>query len=380
MIWPVSESKPDGNDADFMAQALQLASRGRFTCDPNPQVGSVVVRQGKIVGRGWHKRAGEAHAEIDALADAGQDAKGATVYVTLEPCCHFGKTPPCTQALLQAGIRRVVAAMEDPNPEVAGLGFHALRHAGIEVRCGVLNAAAEALNRGFSKRMRLGLPFVFSKLAMSLDGRTAMASGESKWITGDFARRDVHTLRAHSSAILTGIETVLADDPALTARLDDVAYEIVQPLRVILDTQLRLPPDAKLVHQPGDVLLLTASNDVEKKCRLEQQGAHVERIDRADDGRLDLSKVMAHLGQLGINRLMVEAGATLNGALLKQHLIDEWIVYIAPCIMGDTARGLVRIPGLEQMSERIQLRLSDSRMVGADLRLTYSLKGASINS
>ncbi len=362
-----------------MAQALQLASRGRFTCDPNPQVGSVVVRQGKIVGRGWHKRAGEAHAEIDALADAGQDAKGATVYITLEPCCHFGKTPPCTQALLQAGVRRVVAAMEDPNPKVAGRGFQALRQAGIDVRCGVLNAAAEELNRGFSKRMRQGIPFVFSKSAMSLDGRTAMASGESKWITGDFARRDVHTLRAHSSGILTGIDTVLADDPALTVRLDGVACDIIQPLRVVLDTRLRLPTDAKLIHQTGDVLLLTASNDLEKKRLREQQGVRVERIDTAGDGRLDLSMVMAHLGQLGINRLMVEAGATLNGALLKQHLIDEWIVYMAPSIMGDTARGLVRMSGLERMSERIQLRLSDWRMIGTDLRLTYSLKGTSIN-
>ncbi len=361
-----------------MAQALQLARRGRFTCDPNPQVGSVVVRQGKIVGRGWHKRAGEAHAEIDALTDAGQKARGATVYVTLEPCCHFGKTPPCTQALLQAGVRCVVAAMEDPNPKVAGRGFQALRQAGIEVRCGVLNAAAAELNRGFSRRMRLGIPFVFSKSAMSLDGRTAMVSGESKWITGNFARRDVHALRAESSAILTGIDTVLADDPALTARLDDAACDIIQPLRVVLDTRMRLPTGAKLIHQTGDVLLLTSSSDLEKKRLLEQHGVRVERIDTADDGRLDLSIVMAHLGQLGINTLMVEAGATLNGALLKQNLIDEWIVYIAPCIMGDAARGLVRMPSLDRMSNRIQLRLSDSRMVGADLRLTYSFKNAAI--
>ena len=361
-----------------MANALQLASHGQYSCDPNPRVGSLVVNNGEIVGRGWHQRAGSAHAEIAALDDAGSRAKGATVYVTLEPCCHFGKTPPCTSALIDAGVSRVVAAMEDPNPKVAGQGFAALRRAGIETMSGVLEVAAEALNRGFCHRMRFAKPFVFSKLAMSLDGRTAMSSGESRWITSDASRRDVHRLRAQSSAILTGIETVLADDPALTARVEIGACEIIQPLRVVLDSRLRLPLNANLIDQPGKVLMLTASNDKDKKAALEKRGVCVERVNADSSGSLDLSECMVFLGQYGINTVMVEAGPRLNGALLQQGLVNEWIVYVAPCIMGDAARGLALLPGLEEMKDRIPMALFDIRMVGRDLRLKYRV-GQNLN-
>ncbi len=354
-----------------MANALQLASQGQYSCDPNPCVGSVVVNNGEIVGRGWHRRAGSAHAEIVALEDAGSRAEGGTVYVTLEPCCHFGKTPPCTSALIDAGVNRVVAAMEDPNPKVAGQGFATLERAGIETMSGVLELAAEALNRGFCHRMRSSKPFVFSKLAMSLDGRTAMASGESQWITGDASRRDVHRLRAQSSAILTGIDTVLADNPALTARVELDAGEIIQPLRVVLDSRLRLPVNANLIDQPGNVLLLTASNDENKKAVLEKSGVCVKRVNAGPNGKLDLSECMTILGQCGVNTVMVEAGLKLNGALLQQGLVDEWVVYMAPCVMGDAARGLALLPGLEEMNDRIPMSLFDIRMVGHDLRLKY---------
>ncbi len=354
-----------------MASALQLASLGRYSCDPNPCVGSVVVNNGEIVGRGWHQRAGGAHAEITALEDAGPKARGATVYITLEPCCHFGKTPPCTNALIDAGVHRVVAAMQDPNPKVAGQGFATLKRAGIDVSWGVLESAAETLNRGFCQRMRTCKPFVFSKIAMSLDGRTAMASGESQWITGDAARRDVHRLRAGSSAILTGIETVLADDPALTARVDLDVDEIRQPLRVVLDTHLRLAANARVIEQPGKVLLITGSSNTDKIGVLENRGVRVECVETDNNGSVDLCQCLRVLGQNGINTVMVEAGPKLNGALLKQGLIDEWIVYIAACVMGDAARGLATLPGLDRMQDRIPLVLYDSRMVGSDLRLKY---------
>lgn len=356
-------------DAALMAHALRLAELGLYTTHPNPRVGCVLVKEGRIVGEGWHRRAGGPHAEIDALRQAGELAKGATAYVTLEPCCHHGKTPPCTAALQAAGVKRVIAAMTDPNPKVAGQGLESLRQAGIEVAVGLLERDAEALNRGFCQRMRTGRPYVISKLAMSLDGRTAMASGESRWITGAEARRDVHRLRARSSAILTGVDTVLADDPALTVRFDGQTSER-QPLRVVLDTRLRIPASAKILTPPDSALILTCRGG-ERADTLRAAGAEVRLVQAGDDGRVDLKAALEELALLECNELMVEAGAVLNGALLAKGLVDEWWVYLAPIVLGDRGRGLFHLPHLEKMADRYELHLLESRRVGRDLRLRF---------
>jgi diaminohydroxyphosphoribosylaminopyrimidine deaminase/5-amino-6-(5-phosphoribosylamino)uracil reductase len=388
-------------DAFYMARAIHLAKRGRYTTDPNPRVGCVLVRNDVVIGEGWHVKAGLGHAEVEALKNV-QDAKGATAYVTLEPCSHHGRTPPCCDALIKAGVARVVVAMQDPNPQVSGSGLEKLKAAGIEVSCGVLQEDALALNRGFIKRMTENRPFVRSKLAMSLDGRTAMASGESKWITSDAARADVHRLRAESSAILTGINTVLADDPALNARVDWVASapdrlrhfrppwmeevpttagsshghhpwqsDVEQPVRVVLDTQLKMPVTAQMARLPGRSLILTCSQDEQKQHVLQQAGFEVYQL--ADsNGRLDLHEVMSFLAQQQINELLVEAGSILNGALLAEGLVDEWVIYMAPCILGDQGRGLFNLPGLQRMADKKQLKLRDVRQVGQDLKLTYT--------
>lgn len=363
-------------DDRYMARALQLARKGLLTADPNPCVGAVVVKDGRIVGEGWHRRAGGAHAEIEALKMAGDAARGATVYVTLEPCCHYGKTPPCTETLIALGVKRVVAAMEDPNPRVAGQGFKALANAGIETRTGVLEGAARELNRGFCRRMRIGRPYVVSKLAMSVDGRTALASGESRWITSDSARRDVHWMRARSSAVLTGIGTVLADDPLLNARLDLSPGELVQPLRVVLDSRLRIPLDAKMTREGPPPLVLTACSEQSKLAARVEAGFQVATLAPNSRGRLDLCAVMEYLGGIGVNHLMIEAGPTLNGALLSEGLVDEWVVYQSACLLGDTARALVHLPDLEKMPDRYRLKLLDVRAVGADLRLRYRIENS----
>jgi len=350
-----------------MARALQLARQGLYTTDPNPRVGCVLVKDGEIIGEGWHQRAGLSHAEVEALNNA-PDAQGATAYVTLEPCSHFGRTPPCCDALINAGVSRVVVAMQDPNPLVAGQGLQRLRSAGIEVTSGVFEEDAQRLNRGFIKRMTQQRPWIRSKLAMSLDGRTAMASGESKWITSTQARADVQRLRAESSAILTGINTVLADDPALTARVDE---EVVQPLRVVLDSQLAMPVDAQLVNGPGRTLILTSSTDDTKKQALQQAGFEVYEI-AEHQGRLDLRQVMAFLAEQQINEVLVEAGPTLNGALLAENLIDEWVIYMAPCVLGDQGRGLFALPDMNTMADKKNLNLADVRQVGPDLKLTFT--------
>jgi diaminohydroxyphosphoribosylaminopyrimidine deaminase/5-amino-6-(5-phosphoribosylamino)uracil reductase len=361
------------DDHRYMAQALRLAERGLYSTDPNPRVGCVLVRAGNPVGTGWHVRAGEGHAEINALQEAGTRAAGATAYVTLEPCCHQGRTPPCTEALVQAGVTRVVAAMEDPNPRVAGQGLRRLRAAGIDATAGLLAAEAERLNPGFVMRMRHGRPWVRCKLAMSLDGRTAMANGESRWITGDEARRDVHRLRARSSAILTGIGTVQADDPMLTVRLEGEAGEVRQPLRVILDTRLRIRPDARLLDLPGKTLIISGVKDLDKEDQLALAGVSVATLPLTA-GRLDLEAVLQHLGSIEINEVHVEAGADLSGALLQAGLIDELVVYMAPHLMGDAARGLFSLPELERMEQRIELGITDMRAVGRDWRITATLK------
>lgn len=356
------------DDHQYMARAIRLAERGLFTTDPNPRVGCVLVRDGNIIGEGWHQRAGEPHAEILALRAAAERARGATAYITLEPCCHHGRTPPCSDALVEAGVKRVVVAMQDPNPQVAGQGLAQLKNSGIEVESGVLHAQAEALNPGFIQRMRHRRPYVRCKLAMSLDGRTAMASGESQWITGEAARCDVHRLRARSAAMLTGIATVLADDPSLTARLDDQHKEITQPLRVVLDSKLQMPTSAKMLALAGRTVVLTVNSDEKKASELRAVGADVVVLEPKSE-RLNLSSVMTFLAKQEINEVMVEAGSTLCGALMQAGLIDELVVYMAPTLMGDKARGLMSLPGLEKMSDRIKLEIVDIRAVGCDWRL-----------
>jgi diaminohydroxyphosphoribosylaminopyrimidine deaminase/5-amino-6-(5-phosphoribosylamino)uracil reductase len=364
------------DDQRYMARAIELAWRGLYTTQPNPRVGCVLVRDGAIVGEGWHRKAGEPHAERIALADAGGNARGATAYVTLEPCSHHGRTPPCADALIEAGVARVVTAMVDPNPQVAGSGLQRLQAAGIKTREGVLQADAAALNPGFIKRMTTGRPYVRCKLAMSLDGRTAMASGESHWITGDDARRDVHRLRARSDAVLTGIGTVLADDPSLNVRLTAEELPGVeedallhQPLRVVLDSRLRMSPGARMLDLPGQTLVLTAAEDLAHGVALAEAGAEVISMPQ-QRGQLELDVVLEELGRREVNELLIEAGPTLAGAALAAGIIDELIVYLAPHLMGDGARGLFHLPGMERMAERIELQLSEVRAIGRDWRIT----------
>lgn len=356
-----------------MARALRLARRGLYTTDPNPRVGCVLVRGDEVVGEGWHERAGGPHAEVDALHQAGELARGATAYVTLEPCAHHGRTPPCSQALARAGIARLVVAMEDPNPLVAGQGLEILRGTGTETETGLMADGAEALNPGFLTRMRTGRPWVRVKTAASLDGRTALASGESRWITGEAARRDVQHLRARSSAVLTGVGTLLADDPSLNVRLTaadlGISGPVRQPLRVVLDSRLRTPTDARLLALPGETLILTASGDQRRIEALRTAGADVERVPRSTTG-IDLEAVMTSLAARGVNEVHVEAGATLAGALLEAGLVHELVVYLAAHLMGDGARGLAHLPGVTTMRERLELGFAEARFVGSDLRLT----------
>lgn len=356
-------------DYQMMAKAVRLAKNGMYTAHPNPRVGCVITNQGSIVGEGWHEVAGEPHAEINALAVADNKAKDATVYVTLEPCCHHGKTPPCSDALIAAGVKRVVVAMQDPHKKVAGKGISQLQEAGIEVSTGLLEVEARALNPGFIKRMETGRPFVRSKLAMSLDGRTAMASGESKWITSSSSRDDVQRLRAQSSAILTGVGTILADDPAMTVRL---AGTKKQPLRVVLDTHLSMPDSANILRQQGQTLVMTCRDDVAAKERLENAGAEVINMPLCSSN-VDMESVLDRLGQLEVNEVLLETGATLSGSMLSSGLIDEMVIYMAPVLMGDKARGLFNLPLLNSMAEKIPLKINDIRAVGADWRITVSV-------
>ena len=353
----------------FMASAMRYARRGVYSTSPNPNVGCVIVKDDQEIAVGWHQKAGEAHAEINALDRAGENAKDATAYVTLEPCSHFGKTGPCANALIEAGISKVYVAMLDPNPEVSGKGIKLLQDAGIEVKVGLLEARARQLNEGFIKRMETGLPFVRIKMAMSLDGRTAMASGESKWVTGPDARQDVQRMRARSSAILTGIGTVLADDPSLNVRLaaDElgISRDVRQPLRVILDTHGRLPEDAKLLNLEGKILVITA----DKSKLFEHENLCVEEVKFHDD-KLDLHEVMKVLAKYEVNEVHVEAGSVLCGSLLDEKLVDEVVVYMASHLMGDDAQGLFSLPNISNMQERIDLKIEDIRAVGDDWRIT----------
>jgi len=347
-------------DTKYMTRALHLAAQGLWTTDPNPRVGCVIVKNGEIVGEGWHHKAGDFHAEINALQMAGKNAENSTVYVTLEPCCHFGRTPPCSQALIYAKVLRVVTAMVDPNPKVAGQGLAQLQTAGIEIKSGVLQEQAEALNVGFIKRMREKLPFVRLKLAMSLDGRTAMKNGESQWITSSEARTDVQKWRARSSAILTGINTILADDPALTVRLPNVSR---QPLRVILDTHLRISPQAKIFKENGRNLILTS-----KETSLIFPNTKIKQIP-LKNGRLDLLEVCKTLAENEINEVFIECGAILAGAFISEKLVDELILYVAPTFLGDQARGLLQLPQLIHLQDRINFQIREIRHLGQDLCL-----------
>ena len=348
-----------------MSRALTLAGRGLWTTDPNPRVGCVIANGEQVIAEGWHEQAGLAHAEAAALAVAGAAAHGATAYVTLEPCCYHGRTPPCADALIKAGLRRVCYAIRDPNPRVSGGGAARLAASGIEVSSGLLAAAARALNPGFLSRMERGRPWLRVKLAASLDGRTALANGQSRWITGDAARADVQRLRARSSAVMTGSATVLADNPRLDLRLPGATR---QPLRVVLDTRLRISPSARIVAPPGRLLVLTASTDAARSSGFEAAGASVERIPAGPEG-LDLAAVMQHLAGLEVNELQVESGPTLVGALLSAGLVDELVLYFAPALFGTDAHPLVRLSGITTMAGRIEFAIADLRRVGRDLRI-----------
>lgn len=352
-------------DHTHMAHALRLAERGLFTTQPNPRVGCVIAHGDEVVGAGFHQRAGEPHAEVFALREAGKRARGATAYVTLEPCAHQGRTPPCADALIAAGIKRVVIAAEDPFPQVDGRGVGKLRAAGIAVEAGLMRGAARELNIGFFSRIERGRPWVRVKLAMSLDGRTALASGESKWITGEAARADVQRWRARSSAILSGSGTVLADNPRFTVRLPR-DEEFTPPLRVILDRQLHTPPGSHVLDGSMQTLLLHAAA---ASCA-DDRFARVEQLALATQGdALDLHAVLALLADRGCNEVHVEAGPTLCGALFAAGLVDELLLYVAPLLLGDGARPLLQLPTLADMAQRWQLHVIDQRQLGADWRL-----------
>lgn len=351
-------------DHQMMATALRLAWRGRYGAHPNPRVGCVLAKNGEVVGRGWHERAGLPHAEINALDEAGTAANGATAYVTLEPCSHHGRTAPCADALLSAGVSRVVAAMRDPFPDVAGRGIARLREGGVDVAVGLLEAEARRLNEGYLSRIERGRPRVTVKIAASLDGATAMSSGESQWITSAAARGDVQRLRAESGAILTGVQTVVDDDPSLTVRDREVAE---QPLRAVVDSTLRTRPDAKLITGNGGCLIYCI--DPSRRGDLEAAGAEVVAVAGAD-GKVSLAPVLKDLAARGVNDLLVEAGPTLAGAMLLSGLADRVVIYQSPHIMGSETRPLAATPNLLKLQDRLLLQITDRRRIGSDTRIT----------
>jgi diaminohydroxyphosphoribosylaminopyrimidine deaminase/5-amino-6-(5-phosphoribosylamino)uracil reductase len=355
-------SGPD--DRDWMARALALAERGLYTTTPNPRVGCVLVRAGEVVGEGWHERAGEAHAEVAALRAAGAAARGATAYVTLEPCSHHGRTPPCADALIAAGVRRVYAAMSDPNPKVAGEGLARLRAAGAAVEYGLLEAEARELNIGFVSRIERGRPWLRLKVAATLDGKTALLNGASQWITGAEARRDGHAWRARACAVATGIGTVKEDDPQLTVREVPTSR---QPLRLVIDSRIEIDPGAKILAG-GNALIVAAIDDAAKRKALEAAGSEVVLLPNAQ-GKVDLEALLRELGRRELNELHVEAGFKLNGSLLREGLVDELLLYFAPSIVGDRARGMFALPELDALSQRYALEVRDLRQIGPDIRI-----------
>ena len=355
------------SERTFMQRALQLARRGQFSAHPNPMVGCVLVKDGEIIGEGWHEFAGEAHAEVNALQAAGDQAKGVTAYITLEPCGHHGKTPPCTEALIAAGVREVVFASQDPNPKVNGKGAQALENAGVIVRSGLMRQEVDELLAGFLSRVTSGKPRVRLKIACSLDGCIAMADGHSQWITGAEARADVQRLRAMSGAVLTGIGTVLADDPSLTVREATLNARNKQPLRVILDSGLRMPLAAKMLALPGETLVFCC--DEQNASALIDAGAEVVKTDR-DEGRVDLNAVLTELGRRQVNDLLVEAGPGVSGQMLEQGLVDEFIIYQAPHIMGSETLRMFSTPGWHKLVDRQAICITDTAQLGNDTRIT----------
>jgi len=362
----------DAADHAFMARAIALTERGRDTATPNPSVGCVIVKGGRIIGEGWHERVGEPHAEAHALRACTDSPEGATVYVSLEPCAHQGRTPSCADALVAAKVARVVAALEDPNPLVHGSGATRLRDAGIRVDVGLMAGAAEEAHHGFLHRMRLGRPWMRIKAAASLDGRIALANGESQWITGEAARRDVHALRARSCAMLTGIGTVLRDDPELTVRH---VPSLRQPRRVLIDSRLDVPLEAKIL-KGAPPIIFTVSSDAKKRRALEALGAEVvpAPIDPAKPGKTDLAAIARDLAARGCNEVTVETGAKLNGSLIAAGVIDEIVLYLAPKLMGNSAQGLFELPAFARLEEALEPRIVDVRFVGPDLRITARIE------
>lgn len=371
------------SDYTFMQRALTLAQRGVYTTPPNPNVGCVLVKNGQIVGEGFHAKAGLPHAEVMALQEAGENAYGATAYVTLEPCSHFGKTPPCANALIEAGVKRVVSAMVDPNPQVAGQGFARLQEVGIETVVGLCQAEAQMLNRGFFTRIRTGKPFVQLKMAMSLDGRTAMANGESKWISNALSRADVQTLRAKSGAILSTSATILRDDPLLNVRWEQLPKRVQthyplevlrQPVRVILDNHHKILPTARLFQIPTPVWLVS-----HKMRDLSSYPDFCEQIIVPNKQHIDLHKLLQVLGERQINNLWLEAGPTLAGAMIEQNLVDELILYIAPILLGNNAKGLCHLPTLQHLTQAPRWKLTTQEILEGDIKLTYTSLGQEKN-
>jgi len=361
-----SQSESDLDDQALMQRVLDLASNGRYTSDPNPMVGCVLIKNGKIVGEGYHHSAGDLHAEREALKQAGGAARGATAYVNLEPCCHQGRTPPCTDGLIDAGISKVVAAMLDPNPLVEGGGFELLKMAGIEVESGLMEEQAAWLNRGFIKRMKSQKPWVVLKSAATLDGRTAAYDGQSKWITSEQARHQVQQLRASSSAIVTGIDTVLADDPEMTVRLIDTER---QPLRVVLDSNLRIPLDAKIIGNDQLSVVFTLSTDVNKIAALTELGVEVIQYESSAASRLNLTEVLHELAKWQCNQVMIEAGQTLSGAFLEAGLVDELCLFYAGSILGDKGSSMFQFNAPIAFSDRVEYRIREVEKVGPDVVL-----------
>ncbi len=354
-----------GDDERYMARALQLAEKGKYSTHPNPAVGCVIVVDGKIMGEGWHRLAGEPHAEALALKQAGKLSEGATLYVTLEPCSHHGKTPPCVKAIIKANLSRVVVATEDPNPLVNRTGISELQRAGIEVKVGTGQIAAKLINRGFLKRITTGIPWVTLKIATSLDGKTAMSSGESQWITSEPARQDAHKLRAAASGIMTGVGTVLRDNPSMNARLNGI---IRQPLRIILDTNLSTPIDSKILHGDGGVLIVTGNSDentpeIYSKKDLEVYNCPIR------NGKIDLKEVLVELGRRQMNNILVEAGSKLSGSMLAQGLVDEVVLYMSPDVLGSNTRGMFDTPELMQLSNKLKYEYQEVVKVGRDLKI-----------
>lgn len=359
-------------DHSYMTLALRVAEQGLYTSQPNPRVGCVIVKNDKIIGQGAHLKAGEAHAEVNALNQAGDEANGADVYVTLEPCSHHGQTPPCAEALVKAGVKRVFIAMQDPNPIVSGKGIEVLKNNGIDVQVGLMAASAKALNPGFIKRMTTNIPYVRCKVAASLDGKTALSNGRSLWITGESARLDVHRWRARSDAVITGIGTVLSDNPSMTARLEE---ETRQSLRVIVDSQLSIPLQAKILNEHDlaeyPVAIAYARDKYGHAEKLRALGVELLHLpqDTSGNTRVDLFGLLDTLGQKGCNEVLIEAGHGLNGGFLQRSLIDECIIYYAPKLMGSDAMPIFSIKTISQMSQAIQLDLIDVRQVGGDIRV-----------